>query len=272
VISFEITTTETEPESSVPRNFVPDCTLYDAAGLLATANRGILQDEESFTDGALSIDFNITNPGNNGWFFDWFNPTHPNPAILAVVVNSNQGGYLYLYDGTVDEDFGLHAAGAGANEVTVWHKPTEVSFCYVGGGENENEGCTLGYWGATRGGQNANGSKGGEVVHGDSWVPTGYATDGTLDSVFTGAPIATDTLLTALHYKGGPTLDDKKNLLLKQAVAALLSAAHPDVDYPMTETEIADAVNAALASGDQVEILSLHMTLDAYNNLGCPLN
>ena len=55
-------------------------------------------------------------------------------------------------------------------------------------------------------------------------------------------------------------------------MAALLSAAHPDVNYPMTETEVINAVDDAIASGDQVEILSLQMTLDAYNNLGCPLN
>lgn len=273
VIGFSVTAEEADPTSeAVPRAFRPDCTAYDDAGILATADRDILQHEESFTDGTLTVDFVISNPGSGGWVFDWFNTTSATVDILAVVINSSQGGYLYVYDPPVEEDFGLHAAEAGANDVVVWHKPTRVSFCYTlsgggNGGVDEFEGCTLGYWGATKGGKND-----GSVVHGDSWVPTGYTTSTTLDSVFAGAPSGTDTLLMALHYKGGPTLDDKKNLLLKQAVAAVLNAAHPDVGYPKTAAEVVSLVDAALASGDQMDILELQMTLDLYNNLGCPLN
>lgn len=271
-----------DPVETVAKNFVPDCTTYDTAGLLATAGKDILNDpeSESFTsaDGHLTVDYAITNPGNGGWFFDWTNTTFLTVDILAVVVNSNQGGYLYLYDPPLDADSGLHAAAAGQNDVVVWHKPTQVSFCYRltnGGGNGGTDGCTLGYWGATRGGTNGNGSKGGEVVHQASWDEiTVYGTDTTLTAAGFSLPatLADDTLLEALHYKGGPDLEDKMRLLLKQAVAALLNAEHAGVDYPMTATEVVDAVNTALASGDQTDILSLQMTLDAYNNLGCPLN
>jgi hypothetical protein len=192
---------------------------------------------------------------------------------------------VYVYDGTVDRDSFLHAAEAGGNEVTVYHKPTQVSFCYAvqngngNGEEPEGEGCTLGYWGATRGGQNSNGNndKSGEVVHGESW-PTGYSPEDTLgDKGFTGAANGGDSLLTALHYKGGPTLDDKKNLLLKQAVAALLNAAHTEVNFPMTEQQVLDAVNAVLALDEndedaEVKVIDLQMDLNILNNLGCPLN
>jgi hypothetical protein len=99
-----------------------------------------------------------------------------------------------------------------------------------------------------------------------------FTTGTLLNSVFAGVPGEEDTLIEALHYKGGPTLDDKKNLLLKQGVAALLNAAHPDVDYPLDVRGVIDYVNAGLASMDQIEVLSRQMVLDGYNNLGCPLN
>jgi hypothetical protein len=54
-------------------------------------------------------------------------------------------------------------------------------------------------------------------------------------------------------------------------VAALLNAANPNVDYPLTEAEIIAAVNAAL-TGNRNAMLSLAATLDGYNNAGCPLN
>jgi hypothetical protein len=55
-------------------------------------------------------------------------------------------------------------------------------------------------------------------------------------------------------------------------VAALLDAAHPDVDYPRTPASVIADVNAALASRNRDTILDLASRLDADNNLGCPLN
>jgi hypothetical protein len=40
------------------------------------------------------------------------------------------------------------------------------------------------------------------------------------------------------------------NRLLRHSVAALLNAAHPDVDYDFTEAEVIAAVQDAFASGD----------------------
>jgi hypothetical protein len=111
------------------------------------------------------------------------------------------------------------------------------------------------------------------VVHQAAWNETKYTTGTTLAQAgFTCAPRPNDTLLQALRYKGGSSLNDKKNLLIKQAVAALLNADHPDVDYPLTESEILTLVNTALCSNDQVDILSAQNELNALNNLGCPLN
>jgi hypothetical protein len=121
------------------------------------------------------------------------------------------------------------------------------------------EGCTPGFWK--------------QPQHLDAWVT--YSPGQTLESVFD-VPDAFGldnvTLLAALDFEGGPTTADAAEVLLRQAVAALLNAASPDVDYPLTEAQIIAAVNAALASGDRATILALAEQLDTFNNLFCPLD
>lgn len=111
------------------------------------------------------------------------------------------------------------------------------------------------------------------MVHQADWNKTKYTTSTTLAQAgFTCAPRPNDTMLQALRYKGGSTLNDKKNLLIKQAVAALLDASHPDVNYPLTETDILNLVNPLLCGGTEDQILSAQNELNAFNNLGCPLS
>jgi hypothetical protein len=119
-----------------------------------------------------------------------------------------------------------------------------------------DEGCTPGYWR--------------QPQHFGSWVPTGYAPDDTLTSVFEANALA-GTLLDGLQFGGGSGVVGAKQILLRAAVAALLNAAHPDINYPMTEQEVIDAVTAALNSNNRGTMLSLATTLDEYNNSGCPL-
>lgn len=80
------------------------------------------------------------------------------------------------------------------------------------------------------------------------------------------------TLLQALDFKGGSSNKDAARILLRSAVAALLNASHPNVDYSLTTAEVINQVNAALASGNRNTMLSLADKLDRYNNRGCPLN
>jgi hypothetical protein len=123
----------------------------------------------------------------------------------------------------------------------------------------EFEGCTPGFW------KNSPGS----------WV--GYSPDQLVSSVFSlpnGAlnnQLGDDTLTEALGYPGGNNLVGAAQILLRAAVASLLNAAHPDVDFPRTEAEIIADVNAALATKDRATILALASELDADNNLGCDL-
>lgn len=92
--------------------------------------------------------------------------------------------------------------------------------------------------------------------------------------MFTGAPasLASQTLLQALQGGGGSGILGASKILLRAGTAALLNAAHSGVDYPSSTAEVIAAVNAALASNDRATILALASSLDADNNLGCPLN
>lgn len=125
-----------------------------------------------------------------------------------------------------------------------------------------DEGCTPGYWKVEQ--------------HWDSWGPTGYTTDQLVTSVFSGvnANQAGATLLEALDFVGGPGVDGAERILLRAAVAGLLNAAHPDVDYAGGNdvTAFIDAVNAALATDDRDVMLALAASIDADNNAGCSLN
>jgi hypothetical protein len=121
------------------------------------------------------------------------------------------------------------------------------------------EGCTPGYW----------------KNHPRSWAATGYSPTQTLESVFN-VPDAYGldnvTLLAALSLSGGSTTAKAAGVLLHHAVAALLNAAHPGVDYPRTAASIITATNAALATGSRATILALKDALDRDNNRGCPIN
>ena len=123
------------------------------------------------------------------------------------------------------------------------------------------EGCTPGYWKVPQ--------------HHDSWAATGFTTGQTLEDVFDvpdSLGLDSQTLLQALNFKGGSSLQAAAQILFRAAVAAVLNAAHPDINYQFTLAEVIADVNAALASGDRATILALASELDAANNAGCPLN
>jgi hypothetical protein len=119
----------------------------------------------------------------------------------------------------------------------------------------EGEGCTPGFWKQSQ--------------HFDSWpVPTTTTLAGA-GFTNTGWPAGT-TLLQALSFQGGPTVQDAKNILLRAAAAAYLNSFA--VDYPLEPAEVVSMVNDALASNDRATILALAAVLDANNNLGCSLS
>lgn len=111
------------------------------------------------------------------------------------------------------------------------------------------EGCTPGYWK--------------QPQHFDSWV--GYDPSDDFDTLFGIDAFDPDvTLLEALELKGG-----KFNSLARHAVAALLNAANPDVDYPLSESEIIALVQCVDAGSDWESVKD---TLEGFNESGCPLD
>ena len=119
----------------------------------------------------------------------------------------------------------------------------------------EYEGLTPGFW----------------KNHENQWQ--GYSSSDKINSVFTIQPIYIIPLATtfrqALRFGGGPLLWGAARILLRSAVAALLNAAHPLVNYPLSQLEIISQVNNVLASYNRASILNLHEILDTYNNYGC---
>jgi len=137
---------------------------------------------------------------------------------------------------------------------------TASDFCYYAGWQAGNQGCTPGYW----------------KNHTGSWPPTGYSPSQAVDSVFSNVntyypTLGNATLLQALAFDGGSGNQGAAEILLRAAVAALLNASHPSVAYPRASAEVIADVNAALLQSRDA-MLSLAASLDADNNLGCPLH
>jgi hypothetical protein len=180
-------------------------------------------------------------------------------GMVFVTVNSSVPGTATVHASATVNVSGIDIAvatdGYGAyyvSNVKTWE----------GGGD---EGCTPGYW-------KNNAAKWDAV----SWDPTPYDPDMDLDEVFTFpscvSSLAGDTLLDALGYKGGKGVMGAAQILLRAAVAALLNASHPDINYYMGAAGVIDDVNAALASCDRTTILTLAGELDWHNNDGCVLD
>ena len=115
------------------------------------------------------------------------------------------------------------------------------------------EGLTPGYW----------------KNHTAQW--SGYTTNQTLESVFDVPDhlgLDNKTLLEALNFGGGGGVQGAAQNLFRHAVAAILNAAHPLVEYAMTSSSIISGVNSALASNNPTTINSLKDQLDAFNNAG----
>jgi len=81
-----------------------------------------------------------------------------------------------------------------------------------------------------------------------------------------------NTLLQALSFKGGSGNTAAARILLRSAVAALLNAAHPSINYPRTPAGVIADVNAALASNNRGTMIRLKDQLDRDNNAGCSIN
>jgi len=109
---------------------------------------------------------------------------------------------------------------------------------------SQGSGCSPGYW----------------KNHNTNW-PTAYRTSDCFDTVF-GTSACSLSLNNCMSQGGGGLI-----ALTRQAAAALLNAADPRINYPLTVDQIKAAVRNAIARGQYADLTNL---LDHYNNLGCP--
>lgn len=114
-------------------------------------------------------------------------------------------------------------------------------------------GCSHGYW----------------KNHGEVW-PSPYTPGTKLGQVFSlpsfAGALSNKSLDDALRFKGGDTTLEKAEILLRNAVAAVLNSAHASIDYEFSTAEVLSLVNAALASADADTMLTLEETLDVANH------
>jgi hypothetical protein len=181
----------------------------------------------------------------------WYG-NHPDSGETGWVLNGIVGP-----DTGADDAAMCQATSFVTDTITIWTDESGgIDFWFEPVGD---EGCTPGYW----------------KNHQDSWAATGFSPNQTLESVFdVPDSLGYDnvTLLSALSFDGGTGVAGGARILLRAAVASLLNAAHPGVDFDLTTAEVIAQVNAALASGSRSTMLALAMSLDASNNEGCTLN
>jgi hypothetical protein len=118
------------------------------------------------------------------------------------------------------------------------------------------EGCSQGFWG--------------QEQHFDSWV--GFTPAQQFDEVFDRIILGDADLTLEQAINPEPPLNDPVKRLALQAVAALLNAAHPDVDYPLTVAQVIQQTQIALDSNDAAVIDAQAQEFNVLNNLGCPLD
>jgi|GEM_PF-2580620 len=141
---------------------------------------------------------------------------------------------------SVEWDMAFELLGDGFTDIETSHN------CLVKG--SKEEGCSHGFW----------------KNHRKAWAPTGYKTSDDFDATFNCDAFDPDvTLRQALWLRGGGL-----KALAREAVAALLNAAHPDVNYPSTVAEVIEKVQDAIESG---EYDVTQKELEAYNTLEGPL-
>jgi len=126
------------------------------------------------------------------------------------------------------------------------------------------DGCSAGFWkthtGLEPGQENA-------------WAGAGFnpATSTLAEAGFITNKIpGTTKMLEALSLPGNASLKGVEATLLREAVAALLNAKRLS-NYPMTAGDVVSQVNAAIASRNRAQMISLSWTLDYNSDESCPL-
>lgn len=188
--------------------------------------------------GQFSIDYALdvsTYPA--GWTVD-FELTITGASGPQIVTGSFPADTGPVQGSVLVPDSGTHSI-TGFVVLPSWDTWTLAPVVVECSGDS-GEGCTPGFW----------------KNHPGYWPPTGYDLNDDFDTVFGTDLFDPDiTLNQAVRAQGGGV-----NRLARHGASALLNAAHPDVDYPLTVDEVIAAVQAGDAD-----------LLEYSNELGCPL-
>jgi hypothetical protein len=199
--------------------------------------------------------------GSENQYLAW--SAHASVLVKAVVVKGS-ATHIYSYNPPAFwSDAGLTAPLNNGGQIPA---VSHFVICYTV--VETAEGCTPGFW------------KNRAITIG-AWGVAGYSPHQPLNGVFTVAgvlsAVGTTTMLEALDLPGGSGVQGGARILLRAATAAVLNAAHPDVDYELDAAGVIAQVNAALTKGSDTDsqwrarMVALAATLDGYNNAGCPL-
>jgi len=175
------------------------------------------------------------------------------PGVLATISSGSTTGNLDFYFSPTPLTPGTTAVFAISVAVTVpgQELPTKLNGKWTVECEKEppsgGQGCTPGYWR--------------QEQHFDSW--TSYSPWSSYDGTF-GVNGSFDTLLAAVWARGGG-----ENALARHAVAALLNASSPGVNYAFSTAQVIAMVQQAYSTGNFENIKN---QFEYQNELGCPLN
>ena len=116
------------------------------------------------------------------------------------------------------------------------------------------------------------------------WLATGFIPGQSVKSVFSEAfphKLSRKSLLQAVmsqgrnekRFLGRRDVKDAARTLIREAVASVLNSAHPEIEFPLTTTEVINVVNTDLASRDPNIILTLAEQLRVLDEdfFDCPL-
>jgi hypothetical protein len=166
-----------------------------------------------------------------------------------VITSINLDTDIYGNPLNIDEYANVEVMLCATGDMWLHHASDfgQVAFDWIqlwGDMPETGEGLTPGYW----------------KNHLDDWV--GYDPAQYFDDVFGVGPHV--TLLQALETGGGGAA-----ALGRHATAALLNAAHPNINYEFSEAEIIAMVQDAYASGDYEDVKD---TFEGYNELEGDIN
>lgn len=237
-------------------DFVP--TERSAISSIAAA---FLVDEEAIPAGYTVMDAALTTGGLDVPF-----SATASAGSYTIVTDDPVGAGTYQLTKTLTRDAGvacepasvlngayMSSDGTEAGMIGTEQTATIALICTPTGGE----GCTPGFWKEWTGVPPGN--------QPNAWEATGYRwSDPFTEPGFVNA-FRGKTLLQVLDHGGGG-----KNALGRHAVAAVLNAAHPNVDYDLTEAQVVAMFNDVIENDGDVN--ALKKTFESLNEQGCPLS